>query len=113
MSTGTSTGELPEYEYYWVGGADTVRGYPYGHARGDKMLVFNSEYRIRLVDAVQGVVFMDWGNAWKDGANMDVSDLNMGYGLGIRLDTPLGIIRIDYGIGEDGGQTYFSFGQSF
>ncbi len=112
VSTGTSTGELPKHEYFWVGGADTVRGYKYGESRGDKMLVINGEYRFRLVDAVQGVLFMDFGNAWEDEA-MDLGDLMRGYGAGIRLDTPLGIIRIDYGIGEDGGQTYFSFGQSF
>lgn len=112
VSTGTSTGELPEHEYFWVGGADTVRGYKYGESRGDKMFVINGEYRVRLVDAVQGVVFMDFGNAWED-ESMDLTDLMRGYGAGIRLDTPLGIIRIDYGIGEDGGQTYFSFGQSF
>jgi outer membrane protein insertion porin family len=112
VSTGTSTGDLPEYEYYWVGGADTVRGYSYGDAKGEKKLVINSEYRVRLVDAVQGVLFVDFGNAWKE-ESMDFTDLNMGYGIGVRLDTPLGIIRIDYGIGEDGGQTYFSFGQSF
>ena len=54
------------------------------------MLVINGEYRFRLVDAVQGVVFMDFGNAWEDEA-MDLTDLMRGYGAGIRLDTPWGL----------------------
>jgi len=31
----------------------------------------------------------------------------------VRFDTPIGPVRLDYGIGEDGGQTYFSIGQTF
>jgi len=104
---------LPEHERFRVGGAETVRGYDYGEFLGDRMLVFNAEYRFPITDAVQGVVFADAGRAFKAGDSISLSGLKIGYGVGVRLDTPLGVIRIDYGIGEGGGRTYFSIGPAF
>src|SRR5690606_39734687 len=104
---------LPEHERFRVGGAETVRGYDYGEFLGDRMLVFNAEYRFPITDAVQGVVFADAGRAFKAGDSISLSGLKLGYGVGVRLDTPLGGIRIDYGIGEGGGRTYFSIGPAF
>jgi len=104
---------LPEHERFRVGGAETVRGYDYGEFLGDRMLVFNAEYRFPITDAVQGVVFADAGRAFKAGDSISLSGLKLGYGVGVRLDTPLGVIRIDYGIGEGGGRTYFSIGPAF
>ncbi len=93
---------------------NTVRGYDYGEFSGDKSLVFNAEFRLPLSDNFQAVLFADWGNAWNIGESIDVLDLKFGKGIGIRFDTPIGPIRLDYGIGEEGeGQTYFSIGHTF
>jgi outer membrane protein insertion porin family len=40
------------------------------------------------------------------------------FGLGVRLDTPLGLLRLDYGFGKDEtdkrvGQFYFGIGHTF
>jgi outer membrane protein insertion porin family len=92
----------------------TVRGYDYKEFEGDTSLVFNVEYRFPISDNLQGVVFVDWGNAWGFNDPISISDLKFGKGFGIRFDTALGPISIDYGIGEDQkGQTYFSIGHSF
>jgi len=41
-------------------------------------------------------------------------DLKAGAGIGVRIETPIGLMRIDYGISpEEGGKTYFSLGQAF
>jgi len=105
---------LPLREKFLIGGSNTVRGYDYGELAGDRMLVFNAEFRFPIVEAVQGVVFADFGNAFDAGEPVSLSDLKAGYGVGVRLDTPLGILRIDYAFGEEGGgRTYFSFGPTF
>lgn len=106
-------GGLPEHEQFRIGGGETLRGYNFGEFAGDRMLVLNTEFRFPIVDAVEGVVFADFGKAFAAGEPIRLNDLKTGYGVGVRLDTPLGILRIDYGIGEDGGKTYFSFGPTF
>lgn len=96
-----------------VGGSETLRGYNYRDFEGDKMLVFNTEFRFPIANAVEGVLFADFGNAFEVGEPIELRKLKAGYGVGIRLDTPLGMMRIDYGIGEEGGRTYFSLGPAF
>ena len=34
-------------------------------------------------------------------------------GLGLRVTTPIGPIRLDYGYGNEGGRLHFSIGHSF
>lgn len=113
ISTGLINGDAPLQEQFYIGGSETVRGYRYGEMIGEKALVLNGEYRFQVTKAIHGVVFVDAGNAWKREESMSLSSLKKGYGLGVRLDTPIGVIRIDYGIGEEGGRAYFSLGQSF
>lgn len=105
--------DLPLREKFLIGGSDTLRGYDYGELSGDRMVVLNAEFRFPIVDAVQGVVFADAGNAFDAGEPVSLGDLKVGYGVGVRLDTPLGVLRIDYAFREDGGRTYFSFGPTF
>lgn len=104
---------LPEHHRFRVGGPETLRGYNYGNFEGDRMLVFNTEFRFPIANAVEGVVFADFGNTFAHDEGVDLRSLKAGYGVGVRLDTPLGMMRIDYGIGEDGGRTYFSLGPAF
>lgn len=113
VSTGLINGEAPVPDLFHVGGSETVRGYSYGEFKGEKALMVNGEYRFPVHKAIHGVVFLDTGSAWDRSDSMQLSDMHTGYGLGVRLDTPIGVIRIDYGIGEDGGRTYFSLGQTF
>ncbi len=106
--------ELPSFAKYEIGGLGTVRGYDYKEFIGDSNLIFNAEFRFPLADNLQGVVFADLGNAWSFGESMSFDDLKFGKGFGIRFETAIGPISIDYGIGEDQeGQTYFSIGHSF
>ena len=115
-------------EAFTIGGADTLRGYPYGGFKdkgekrgslvGDHMLVMNAELRIPVLEKVTGVLFTDWGTTWDKNESMGFTDLANSFGLGVRLDTPLGLLRLDYGWGkneedERKGQFYFGIGQMF
>ncbi|NLY51933.1 MAG: BamA/TamA family outer membrane protein [Firmicutes bacterium] len=113
VHTGFINGDAPPQELFFVGGSETVRGYRFGDFTGEKTITINGEYRFPITDIIHGVVFVDTGNAWDRSERMSLSDLHTGYGVGVRLDTPIGVLRIDYGIGEEGGQAYFSLGQAF
>jgi outer membrane protein insertion porin family len=117
LGTGVGFGDVPIGDMYWVGGANTVRGFYPSEARvGKKKLLFNAEYRLNFSDMFQGVFFYDWGNAWNDGP-ADYGAFISGWGPGIRINTPLGPIRLDWGV--PGGKTFgegimhFSIGQAF
>ncbi|MFH1347556.1 MAG: BamA/TamA family outer membrane protein [Candidatus Margulisiibacteriota bacterium] len=117
LGTGFGFGDVPVGEEYWAGGANTVRGYyPSEAKRGKRKLIANIEYRLDFSDLFQGVFFYDWGDAWNDGPpNFD--NFISGWGPGVRINTPLGPIRLDYGVpqgktfGE--GLMHFSIGQAF
>jgi outer membrane protein insertion porin family len=82
------------------------------------------EYRYTFNDIFQGVIFYDFGSAWGEvingeagGGGPDFSQFLSGRGFGLRLNTPLGPIRLDYGIGDSRsfgeGLVHFSIGQAF
>lgn len=116
---GTATGDVPVFESFIVGGADTLRGYKEERFWGEQMLLATAEYRFPMGNELQGVAFMDvgdaWGGDWTDPYAVpdDSFNLHVGYGVGIRVNTPIGPIRIDYGLGEDGARTHFSIGHAF
>ena len=114
LSTGYGIGELPEIDKFRVGGAETLRGYDTFDTSGNKKILANAEYRFKLADNLQGVVFTDAGRAWKNEEKVNLKEIKVGAGVGLRIDTPIGMIRLDYGWGKDGkGQSYFSIGQPF
>ncbi|MBU0629319.1 MAG: BamA/TamA family outer membrane protein [Candidatus Margulisbacteria bacterium] len=114
---GAGTGDVPIGELYWAGGANTVRGYyPSEAHKGTLKIILNAEYRLNFSDMFQGVFFYDWGNAWSGDAP-DTANFLSGWGPGMRINTPLGPIRLDYGV--PAGKTFsegimhFSIGQAF
>jgi len=111
---GMADTDLPSFAEYQVGGMNTIRGYDSGEFSGDKSLVFNAEYRFPLAENFQAVLFVDWGQTWDIEESIAIADLKFGRGVGVRFDTPIGPIRLDYGINEEGiGKTYFSIGHTF
>lgn len=111
---GSATGNLPAQERFLLGGSSTVRSYASGRFRDNSMIVLNAEYRfplgriIRALGDLQGIVFVDAGNA-----PLQVTDLKTGYGIGVAIGTPVGPIRIDLAFGAEGQQTWISVGSPF
>jgi outer membrane protein insertion porin family len=114
---GIGVGDIPVGDLYWAGGPNTVRGYYPTEARTGKVkFISNIEYRLNFSDMFQGVFFYDWGNAWT-GAAPDPGQFLSGWGPGVRINTPMGPIRLDYGVPAgktfSEGVMHFSIGQAF
>ena len=111
---GRSVNQLPAFEQYYIGGTDTVRGYDVDQQFGDNQIYGNAELRYRFQPRITGVLFADSGTAY--GGNFSSgknADFLSSVGVGVRLVTPIGPIRLDYGIGRDGGKTHFGIGSTF
>ncbi len=117
VSAGLGLGDVPVGELYYAGGANTIRGYEPMEARsGTKKFIINVEYRVTFNDIFQGVLFYDWGNAWYNGWPNTYNFIS-GKGLGVRFNTPMGPIRLDYGVAANRsfseGALHFSIGHAF
>lgn len=110
-TVGYATGSMPEAAQFDAGGQSTLRGYKDDQFEGKNLLLGSVEYRFPIASKVKGAVFTDFGNAWS--GSYSVPDLHASVGVGVQLETPIGPIRLDYGRGDDGGRTHFSFGGSF
>ena len=130
----SSTNDVPIYERFYAGGANTIRGYkeryvgprdpsssePVG---GDAILIGNVELTFPLYEKVlKDAVFYDIGNVWPKISDFldDMSQFKSGAGIGIRVKTPLGPVKVDYGFplsrnhdDKKEGQFYFSMSRGF
>lgn len=109
-------GDAPYSQLFTLGGADSLRGYEDDQFRGKKMYNATLEFRFPLVKKVTGVLFADIGDAW-DAPNVTWYDskkaFNVGVGGGVRVSTPIGPVKLDYGVGKDENKFHFSFGTQF
>ena len=115
LAAGYAWGDMPLSQRFAVGGADTLRGYRDDQFRGNSMLRGTAEYRFPIRNKVQGVVFYDIGYAWdkRDQKEFDLGLMESGYGLGLRVNSPLGPIKLDWGKGKQRSRFHFSFGGQF
>ena len=99
--------DVPLYDRYFLGGANTLRGFKYGdvgpkdiHGQpvgGNTTINATAEYSVPVVERVRAAVFFDIGEVEKDSYSFSVGDLKSDAGLGIRLNLPVGPLRLDYG----------------
>lgn len=123
FQSGTVLGDLPPYEAFVIGGSTSVRGYGEGDlGNGRSYFQATAEYRFPIFSVVGGAVFFDYGtNIGSEGAVIgkpsEVRGLNgsgYGYGLGVRVQSPVGPIRVDYAINDEGeSRVHFGIGEKF
>ncbi|MGF1934851.1 MAG: BamA/TamA family outer membrane protein [Nostoc sp. ChiQUE02] len=119
LQAGTVLGDLPPYEAFTLGGSNSVRGYEEGALSSGRSYVQASvEYRFPVFSVVSGALFFDLGSdlgtSTRAAEVLNKNGSGFGYGLGVRVQSPLGPIRIDYGINDDGdSRINFGIGERF
>ncbi len=123
VQAGTTVGDLPPYQAFNLGGSDSIRGYNFSEIGGGRSYALASaEYRVPILSTpLTGVVFADFGSDL--GSSAPVQGENgeevrqgsgFGYGAGLRLDSPVGIIRADLGFSDRGdSRLHFGLGHRF
>lgn len=123
----------PDYEQFYLGGPNTLRGYDdreinIRNAAGQKeggrtSLFYNLEYRIPILENTFSILFFQDGGMISESSFAVNGDMKYSAGLGMRVQSPMGPIRLDFGYrfnetykgAKDSGQfePHFSFGQQF
>ncbi len=134
------TDDVPFYDRFYLGGVGSLRGYRYRsvsprqpdspgfHSNepigGDTYYFGSVDYSVPIIksETERGVgmrfaVFYDIGNVMSDPFTYDFKNYNDNWGLGLRLNLPIGPLRLDYGIpihhdkfNGSGGKFQFSVG---
>ena len=102
--------ELPAFARYSLGGMSSLRGYNSRSFEGSNMFLGNFEIRMPVNQMLSLVAFYDIGNADE---SFNWNDYHDDYGIGVRVKTPFGNLRVDYAHGEEESKTYFGFGEMF
>ena len=106
--------QLPASERFFAGGDTTVRGFaldrlgtpevidadgfPVG---GNGVIILNAELRVPVMRFLGVVGFVDSGNVFKQTTDIDLGRLRATTGFGVRVQSPVGPIRVDVGFKLD------------
>jgi outer membrane protein insertion porin family len=124
---------VPIYERFFAGGANTIRGYkeravgprdpgsndPVG---GEALGIGNAELTFPIYEKlIKGAIFYDFGNVHAKAQDFFTwGDIKSGAGLGVRVKTPIGPVKLDYGYplvpnndDKRTGEFYFSMSHGF
>lgn len=108
---------LPINERFFAGGATTLRGFRFEEAGpqavleprnpnelptlvpvgGNALMIFNLELHYPLTRRWYVVPFYDWGNVFRRVGDINFAGMTNSVGLGLRFNTPIGPIGVDYG----------------
>jgi outer membrane protein assembly complex protein YaeT len=129
--------DLPAAERFFSGGDTTVRGFaldrlgtdetldPQGFPQGGNgVMVLNAELRAPFWKGLGLVGFVDAGNVFRRASDIDVGQLRVATGFGMRYRSPIGPLRVDLGFKvnprvlasgsrERGYTMHISLGQAF
>ncbi|MBI4536210.1 MAG: BamA/TamA family outer membrane protein [Ignavibacteriae bacterium] len=130
---------IPQTHRFYAGGGGSIRGWNSRDlsATGDPQfggnVAFEGTMELRtnilqslrddFLDKLWTVLFIDFGNVWAEARNLQLQDLAIAGGFGIRYETFFGPFRIDYGFrvydpaGDLSGRKWITqrklFGQTF
>ncbi|MGD0262456.1 MAG: BamA/TamA family outer membrane protein [Verrucomicrobiota bacterium] len=125
--------DVPFFEHYYLGGLYSLRGFKYRYVSprepgynepigGDTYWFGSAEYSIPIFEQEGGIgvrfaFFYDIGSVGSSPYNFNPDQFSDNWGLGLRLNLPIGPLRLDYGIpihhdqySGSGGQFQFGVG---
>ncbi len=99
--------DVPIFDRYFLGGANTLRGFTFRKVGpkdvkndpvgGNSYYNGTAEYSFPIVERVRGAFFFDIGEVERDSYSFSAGDLKSDAGIGVRLNLPIGPLRLDYG----------------
>lgn len=107
LTGGSIVGDMAPHQAFTIGGIGSVRGYGEGAVgSGRSCLVVNSEFTVPLTKELEGAVFMDCGTDLGSAHHVPGNPalrqgkpgFGVGFGYGMRFNSQLGQLRIDYAI---------------
>lgn len=113
---------IPASKLFFLGGNDTLRGFDEDvvvAGGGTTSLLYNGELSFRVFGAFKLAGFVDVGSLTSTFSDIRTDTFRESAGLGLRYITPVGPIRVDYGVvldkreNEKGSRFHFSFGGFF
>lgn len=127
-----STSDVPFYDRYYLGGLYSLRGYRYRDigpkqfdslgqlepVGGDSYWFGSAEYSIPVIERVRFAAFYDIGNVYSQPFYWNFGNYSDNWGVGLRLNLPIGPLRLDYGIpithdSTTSGSGRFQFGVGY
>ena len=135
-----NTQNLPLYDRWWLGGLRNLRGFRFRDVGpkdqfgepigGSTYWIGSAEYSIPIIDRLRFAVFYDIGMVYQDPYSfdskvmdpltgnsliLDTGTYNDNFGFGVRMNLPIGPLRLDYGIPmttdeQNDGSGRFNFG---
>ncbi|HEX2968343.1 MAG TPA: BamA/TamA family outer membrane protein [Bacteroidales bacterium] len=127
LETTRSGQRTPIEERFYLGGASSLRGW--GRHRisplsetglalgGNTMAEASAELRFPIYELLHGAIFTDAGDVWYPSYHIDLKTLHYDAGLGLRVRTPIGPVRLDFAspVINDGFrlQFFISVGNAF
>ncbi|ESR50881.1 hypothetical protein CICLE_v10030987mg [Citrus x clementina] len=121
LSGGHVVGNFSPHEAFAIGGTNSVRGYEEGAVgSGRSYVVGSGEISFPMLGPVEGVIFSDYGTDLGSGPSVpgDPAGARLkpgsgyGYGFGIRVDSPLGPLRLEYAFNDKQAKR-FHFGVGY
>ena len=115
---------VPIFDRLYLGGANNMRGFDYrdvgpkdqyGNPIGGNSLAYGTiEYSFPIISRIRGQIFTDWGFVNADSYDFSTASVNGDIGFGVRVELPIGPVRVDYGIPVksdqwNGGSGKFNF----
>jgi outer membrane protein insertion porin family len=121
---------VPIFDRLFLGGANNLRGFKFrdvgpkdddGEPIGGRTLArLTVEYTFPIIERVRGAVFYDVGFVNADSYDFGPDELNSDVGIGVRIDLPIGPVRLDYGFpiqsdefNDSNGRFNFNIGYQF
>ena len=105
------SGDVPFYERYYLGGLYSLRGFKYRSISprqtqppfsepigGDSSWFASAEYSIPIIERLRFAFFYDIGAVAAKSYSFNLDDFDSNWGIGLRLNLPIGPLRLDYGI---------------
>lgn len=108
------TGDVPWSMLSMVGGSQQMRGYYTGRYRDKKQVNAQVELRQKIHNRHGAVAWLGMGKVFEHINTLSLKHLLPNYGVGYRWEFKNRVnIRLDYGIGRDGGGFYFNVNEAF